>query len=203
MDGLASVEFVKQLPFVDSGSVVIFGGSMGGALGLLVAGKTQLATLVTGEPASMVWTRILLKTDSVNKLDISQNTKEQSTMSVLQRSRDVLGKNVLEKVTCPVLILMGDSQTGLNIHNKTITIPEFKSLGKEVTVIEYPGLAHGFYWGSSKPPNSVTVEELDKVVNDAGTFLGIFVCNQYPLNKHYLSFTLINKPVINYSNPLS
>jgi len=104
-------------------------------------------------------------------MDILENTEEQSTASVLKRSRDVLGKNVLGKITCPVLILTGDLQTKLNIHNKTIAIPEFKSLGKDVTVIEYPGLAHGFYWGSSKPPNTVTAEELDKVVDDAASYI--------------------------------
>jgi dipeptidyl aminopeptidase/acylaminoacyl peptidase len=163
LDCLASVEFVKQLPFIDSGSVVVFGGSMGGALGLLVAGKTQLATLVSGEPASHVLTGILLKTESNNNIDILQSTDENSDTSELQQSRNLLGKHVIEKIRCPVLIFMGDFPTDLNIHNKTVTIPEFKSLGKEVTVIEYPGLEHNF--------SKTSEEELDRIVNDAALFI--------------------------------
>ena len=44
-----------------------------------------------------------------------------------------------------------------------------KELGKEISFIEFPGLSHGFYWGTSR--TGATLETVEKIVMDVHKFI--------------------------------
>ena len=58
-DGLATVEFVRRLPYVDPESIVVFGCSGGGDLALEIATRTQICVVVPEEPASLLMAGLL------------------------------------------------------------------------------------------------------------------------------------------------
>ena len=56
LDCVAVVEKVRSLPMVDSESIVIFGGSCGGALGMETIARTRVAAFVGGEMSPHLFT---------------------------------------------------------------------------------------------------------------------------------------------------
>ena len=74
----------------------------------------------------------------------------------------------LAKVGCPVLLLQGRPE-GLHKINTEILVPELRSLGKEVTVANYPDFRHGFYFGTGR--SGATPELVDRVVRDSIEFI--------------------------------
>ena len=60
-DTLRIVEATKQRPEVDADSVTLYGGSGGGTLALEVAGKTKLAAIAAGEPATIIYMGMFTK----------------------------------------------------------------------------------------------------------------------------------------------
>jgi dipeptidyl aminopeptidase/acylaminoacyl peptidase len=57
-DGLAVVEYLRKLPFVDGESIVVGGCSGGGDLALQVATRASVCAVVAEEPASMLMSGI-------------------------------------------------------------------------------------------------------------------------------------------------
>ena len=60
-DCLAVVDYVKKMPVVDPKSVAVLGGSGGGSLALELAGETDLCAIVAGEPASVLFTGLMVR----------------------------------------------------------------------------------------------------------------------------------------------
>jgi dipeptidyl aminopeptidase/acylaminoacyl peptidase len=54
-DTLAAIEHVRRLPYVDRTSIVVNGVSGGGDLALWAASSTEIAAIVTEEPASSIF----------------------------------------------------------------------------------------------------------------------------------------------------
>ncbi len=157
-DTVAIVEAVKKLPEVDPESVALYGGSGGGTLALEVAAETDVAAVVAGEPASIIFMGMFTK-DDVLRGDETQPVAEQRrrrfanapleelyTPALRERTR-----RKLEKIQCPVLILHGD-QHWLKRFNLELLVPEMKALGKQVEVRTFPGAKHSFYWGRNTEP---------------------------------------------------
>ncbi len=160
LDSLAVVEAVKELPFVDSQSVVVFGGSGGGSIALELAGLTDLAAAVCGEPATILYTGMLTTGEYGPRLKIMANPHEYFTPEIKERTR-----KKLKTIRCPVLILHGDIHD-LKTMNGEIMLPEMKAAGVNLTYKVYPGNPHGFYTG-----NHASKETVVKVVNDVRTFI--------------------------------
>jgi acetyl esterase/lipase len=161
-DCLAVVDHVKKLPAVDPGSVAVLGGSGGGSLALELAGETDVCAIVAGEPATVLFTGLMVRGMSDRGpafQDVMRNPKQHYTPELQKFTRAKIAQ-----IHCPVLIVHGDIHP-LKIINQEIIVPELKAAGKSVEYIEYPGQPHGFWWGAADG----TVGQ--KVFDDAMRFL--------------------------------
>jgi len=160
LDCLALTEAVKQLPFVDRESVVIFGGSGGGSLALETAASTSLAAIVCGEPATVLFCGMLEDGEFGRRMAILQNPRERYTPE-----RQATTREKIKQIKCPVMILDGDKHV-LKTLNQEIFLPELKAAGVDVLYQIYPGNPHGFYWGSG-----TTEKTVEQFMADIDAFL--------------------------------
>ncbi len=170
LDIVATIEAVKNLPEVDPDSVVIYGGSGGGALCLEAATRAQLPAIGLGEPAAFLFAAYYTDEDLKNPDELNRRTKafrRGRQMPVFSDEEQAARyKEKLEKITCPMLLMQGNVHpvnTGINRSFK----PALEAAGKDVTQIEYPGLLHGFYFGRHQ---ETTLELIEKVVGDVTGF---------------------------------
>jgi dipeptidyl aminopeptidase/acylaminoacyl peptidase len=144
-DCIAVVDYVKKMPHVDPNSVAIFGGSGGGSLALELAGETDLCAVIAGEPATVLFTGLMVQGMADRGQAFQQRMKEPKkhlTPELLQFTRAKIAK-----IHCPVLILHGDIHP-LKIINQEVIVPELKTADKSVEYIEYAGQPHAFWWGA-------------------------------------------------------
>jgi len=161
-DCLAVVAYVKKLPVVDPRNVVVLGGSGGGSLALELAGEADLCAIVAGEPASVLFTGLMVRGMSDRGpafQDVMRNPKKYYTPELQKFTQAKI-----KQIHCPVLIVHGDVHP-LKIINQEIIVPELKAANKPVEYIEYPGQPHAFWWGSQDPAVG------QKVFDDAMRFL--------------------------------
>jgi dipeptidyl aminopeptidase/acylaminoacyl peptidase len=145
-DCLAIVEYVKKMSVVDANSVAVLGGSGGGSLALELAGESDLCAIVAGEPASVLFTGLMVRGMSNRGpafQDVMRNPRKYYTLDLQKFTQ-----TKVNQIHCPVLIVHGDIHP-LKIINQEIIVPELKAAGKSVEYIEYPGQAHGFWWGAA------------------------------------------------------
>ncbi len=147
-DCIAVAEHVRNLPYVDPGSVVAFGGSGGGSLALELAGEVDLAAVVGGEPATCLFTGLHTRGAPNSHPWLYEDPKRYYTPKVKELTRAKL-----RKIRCPVLIVHCDRHP-INILNNELIIPEMKALGKPISTTLYPGSRHGFYFGSRETPEA-------------------------------------------------
>lgn len=157
-DTLAIVAAVRAMPQVDPQSVALYGGSGGGALALEVASVTDdLAAIVAGEPATIIYMGMFTKEHVVadaggrptgdRRWDVMNADPEELYTPALQRRT----RAKMEKLNTPTLILHGD-QHQLKKFNFDLFVPEMVAMGKDVTLMKFPGEFHGFYWGQGRIP---------------------------------------------------
>jgi dipeptidyl aminopeptidase/acylaminoacyl peptidase len=161
-DCLAVVDHVKTMPVVDPKSIAVLGGSGGGSLALELAGEADLCAVVAGEPASVLFTGLMVRGMSDRGpafQDVMRNPKKYYTPEL-----QALTRATVKQIHCPVLIVHGDIHP-LKVINQEIVVPELKAADKPVEYIEYAGQPHGFWWGAA----DAAVGE--KVFNDAMRFL--------------------------------
>jgi dipeptidyl aminopeptidase/acylaminoacyl peptidase len=161
-DCLAVVNYVKKMPTVDPQSVAVLGGSGGGSLALELAGETDLCAIVAGEPASVLFTGLMVRGMADRGpafQEVMRNPKKHYTPDLQKFTRAKVAQ-----IHCPVLIVHGDIHA-LKIINQEIVVPELKAANKPVEYIEYAGQPHGFWWGAADAVVGV------KVFNDAMRFL--------------------------------
>jgi dipeptidyl aminopeptidase/acylaminoacyl peptidase len=144
-DVLATVEYVRKLPYADAKSIVVNGISSGGELALSVAVETDVAVIVPDEPASMLFTGMVTK-------DAPKKGESWASYFGLDPKRwrllytpecQKLTRDKVAKIRCPIILVQGDVFPVINF-NKEILIPELRDLGKNVVVLTYPGEPHGF-----------------------------------------------------------
>lgn len=164
-DARLVVEEVKQLPGVDPDRVVLYGGSGGGILAIVTASKAKVAGVIAGEPATVV--PLDPMTDKAatpgNYRSIMNNPQEKFT-AIRQNEM----RAWMKQIDCPILLLQG-KPVGLYKTNFEILIPELKKLGKDISHITYPGLSHGFYWGTTK--TGATKSTVEKILQDTTAFV--------------------------------
>lgn len=74
----------------------------------------------------------------------------------------------MKQIECPVLLLQG-KPVGLYKTNFEILIPEMQRLNKKIISISYPGVTHGFYWGTRK--TGATLETVEQIMRDTTAFI--------------------------------
>ena len=156
-DTVALVEAVGLLPQIDRDSIVLYGGSGGGTLALEVAGETDLAAIVAGEPASIIFMGMFGK-EHVNRGpggkvagDRREEVMRADPKSLYTHELQELTRRKVDAIRCDVLILHGDRHPLLGF-NRDLLIPEMQARGKSVRLEMYPGQRHGFYWGQGDDP---------------------------------------------------
>ncbi len=157
-DTLAVVRALRNLPYVDSESIALYGGSGGGTLALEVASVSdELSAIVAGEPATIIYMGMFTKDHIVLGADgnptgdrrwdvMNSDPKLLYDDEIQQRTR-----KKLSGLSTPTLIQHGDVHA-LKAFNLGLFVPEMETLGKPVTLKTYPGEPHGFYWGIGRDP---------------------------------------------------
>src|SRR5438093_9378880 len=105
-DCLAVVDYVKKMRVVDPNSVAVLGGSGGGSLALELAGEADLCAVVAGEPASVLFTGLMVTGHSDRGpafQDVMRNPKKYYTPELQKFTRAKVAQ-----IHCPVLIVHGD-----------------------------------------------------------------------------------------------
>ncbi|MDA0345873.1 MAG: hypothetical protein O3C43_00955 [Verrucomicrobia bacterium] len=164
-DAALIVEKAKTLPGVDADKVILYGGSGGAILAIVTASKTDLACVIAGEPATVVPLdpRTGQSAGTSDYRSIMENPQELFTS---QRQLEM--RAWMKEITCPVLVLQGN-HVGLYKTNFEILIPEMKKLGKDISSISYPGVTHGFYWGTTR--TGATLETVEQIMKDVTGFI--------------------------------
>jgi len=148
-DCLSVVEYVKKKPAVDPDSVAVFGGSGGGSLALELAGEGDLCAAIAGEPASVLFTGMMVTGMSDRGpafQDVMRNPIKYYTPELQAFTRAKIAQ-----IHCPVMIAHGDKHP-INLINHEIIIPEMRAANKPLDVIAYAGQPHSFYWGVIADP---------------------------------------------------
>lgn len=116
-----AVEFSKSLPFVDKNKIFLIGFSIGGANGLRVAGSRDDIAGLVSYFAPSDW--------SVNGGGYGIKKQPISYCS---------------NISCPVLILQGDSDQITDVSQSILLRDTLQSLNKSVKLVIYNNAAHGF-----------------------------------------------------------
>ncbi len=162
-DCLAIIGKLKQLPEVDSQSIVAFGHSGGGRLVLELSGlrtRAGLAAIAAGEPATTLYAEMYPKGMRGPNMEVSRNLEKYFTAE----NKRILERKV-ETLSTPVLIVHSDRHH-VNILNNLHLVPTIREAGKDLETILYPGFGHGFVWGGA----GVTEEAFAKLVDDLNRF---------------------------------
>ena len=151
-DSLAAVEHLRELPYVDPASIVIYGCSGGGDLALEIAAATDVAALVPEEPASMLFTGIM-NSDIPKKGErytpADAEPIRQDPLHYYTATHQKFTREKINRINSPILILQGDEGSGLNPFNAQVLIPELRSAGTAFEVKTYPGEPHCFAFHGS------------------------------------------------------
>jgi dienelactone hydrolase len=156
-DTVALVEAVGKLPSIDRRSITLYGGSGGGTLALEVAAETDLAAIVAGEPATIIFMGMLSKEhvafgpEGKPTSDQRNDIMAADPKSLYTAERRKLTREKIAKIRCDTLILHGD-QHPLEKFNRQLFVPEMQAMGKSVHLEMYPGQRHGFYFGQGDDP---------------------------------------------------
>lgn len=156
-DALATVDYVRKLPFVDQQSIVVGGCSGGGDLALQIAMRTEVCAVVAEEPASVVTTGLFNK--SLAKQAERYTAADAYFLSLDGRRyyTDEFQRTFRAKATnirAPILIVQGDvdrEEIRINRFNADVLIPELHALRKQVEVKTYPDQVHCFCDASGIP----------------------------------------------------
>jgi pimeloyl-ACP methyl ester carboxylesterase len=165
-DCALAIRKAKKISGADPNSVVLYCGSGGGAMGMTVAGWEYLntAVLVIGEPATLIWNRML-------KPGGDQNAVIADPWAYWNDYRRDKTRALLAKITCPVLMLHGDVHPAWTL-NMDIIYPEMLEIN-DISTIIYEGYNHGFYWGEKLGNQGLEITETFVIgmVEDVNVFL--------------------------------
>jgi dipeptidyl aminopeptidase/acylaminoacyl peptidase len=154
-DSLAAVESVERLPYVNAGSVSVYGCSGGGDLAIAVAAEKRVAAIAAEEPASILFTGVFNNTSPKSgqrytpqdSAPIFKDSKGHYTESHQRATRQKIAR-----IQSPILIVQGDVKTPLAVNdfNAAVLVPELRAAGKTVQVLTYPGEPHCFAFGGPR-----------------------------------------------------
>lgn len=164
-DAALVVEKAKLISEADPDRVVLYGGSGGAILAIATASKTDLLCVVAGEPATVV--PLDPRTGlTASPRDYQELMKNPALKFTPDRRAEMHAW--MKNISCPVLLLQG-KHIGLYKTNFEILIPEMRRLGKDISSISYPGVTHGFYWGTVK--TGATLATVEQILDDVEAFI--------------------------------
>jgi dipeptidyl aminopeptidase/acylaminoacyl peptidase len=156
-DGIAVVEYVRRLPYVDTSRITLYGVSMGGNLVAHLIGRTQVYKAVLGAPAVMSLLGAVVPEKPADPNDRYKDLKIDQA-----RAR----KNV-EAMSCPVLLLVGTADRLLHVNRQLHDL--MVEAGKAIRMEIYENGYHDFCVGPqgqnrNEPLLDSTLEALNLTV---------------------------------------
>jgi dipeptidyl aminopeptidase/acylaminoacyl peptidase len=156
-DGVAVLEYVRKLPYVDTSRITLYGVSGGGNLVAHVIGRTQVYKAVLGAPAVMSLLCAVVPENPPTPSDRFKNLKLDLALA---------RKNV-EAIKCPVLILVGTADGLLDVDRQLHDL--MVEAGKPVQMEVYENGYHDFCVGPQgqhrkEPLLDATLDALDLTV---------------------------------------
>jgi dienelactone hydrolase len=157
-DGVVVVEHVRSLPYVDKEKITLYGVSLGGDVVLHTVGRTKVHAAILGAPAPISFLGASLSRGSGGQPEPGKVDEE--------RAR----KNS-ERVTCPVLILVGTDDFLLDL-DRTL-YEQLSAARKPVRMEVYEKGYHDFvmgpqgHAGRAEPLLDVTLDALEEAVKFA------------------------------------
>jgi dipeptidyl aminopeptidase/acylaminoacyl peptidase len=153
-DVAATLDYVRNLDFVDAESIGLIGCSGGGDLALEIATATNVAAIVAEEPASMMFTGVFnTKSPKAGErytpADSSPIMANPSRYYTEEYQRFTQPK--IAAIRSPILVVQGDEASPLNRWNAEVLVHELRRAGKSVAVKGYAGERHCFAW-DGRPP---------------------------------------------------
>lgn len=134
-DGLAMVDYVRSLAYVDKANVNVYGVSLGGNLILHLIGRTRLYRAIVGAPAAMSFLGVPLPPPTPNQND---------RFKVVTVDEDRARRNIAP-IETPMLILVGTADGLLNVDRALYE--RLTKAGKSVRMDVYENGYHDFCIG--------------------------------------------------------
>jgi len=159
-DGLAVLDYLRALPYVDAQRISVYGVSLGGNLTLHLIGRTKVHAAILGAPAAMSF---LGATVPALPPGASSSDRWKNAKLDLELAR----KNI-EPIQCPVLILVGTADGLIHIDRQLHDLLE--KAGKFVRMEVYENGYHDFcigpqgHPGRKEPLLDATLDALEKSV---------------------------------------
>jgi len=134
-DGLAVIDYVKALPYVDAGNINLYGVSLGGNLVMNLASRVPVRSVIAGAPAAIWFLGMALPAGAASGPDRFKNMKPDP---------EVARKNI-DPIQSPVLILVGTADSLLPVT--TMLHDALAAANKPVRMEVYEGGYHDFCLG--------------------------------------------------------
>lgn len=156
-DGLAIVNYVRDMPFVDKSNVNVYGVSLGGNLVLHLIGRTKVHAAIVGAPAAMSFLGVTLPPATANPNDRFKNIKV---------NEEIAARNI-GPIATPILILVGTADGLLTVDRALHE--RLEKAGKPVRMEVYENGYHDFCIGPQghtrwEPLLDSTLDALEKSV---------------------------------------
>jgi dipeptidyl aminopeptidase/acylaminoacyl peptidase len=159
-DGLAMVDYVRSLPYVDPANISVYGVSLGGNLVLHLVGRTNLHAAIVGAPAAMSFLGVALPPapPGGDPNDRWKNVKVDS---------EIATRNI-EPIRTPILILVGTADGLIHVDRPLHDL--LAKAGKLVRMDIYANGYHDFcigpqaHPGRAEPLLDSTLDALEKSV---------------------------------------
>jgi dienelactone hydrolase len=158
-DGLAVVDYVRALPYVDKTRITVYGVSLGGNLVAHLIARTTVHAAILGAPATMGFLAVQMPPSGAPAAPAADRWKN-------ARIDEEAARRNIEPVRTPVLILVGTAD-GL-IHIDRILHDQLEKAGKKVRMEIYENGYHDFcigpqgHTGRREPLMDATLDALEK-----------------------------------------
>jgi dienelactone hydrolase len=158
-DGVAVVEHVRSLPYVDKDKITLYGVSLGGDVVLHTAGRTKVHAVILGAGAP------------IRFLGASLSPPRPGEQPKSGKIDDERARKNIEPIRCPVLILVGTADFLLDL-DRTL-YERLSAAGKPVRMEIYGKGYHDFvmgpqgHAGRAEPLLDATLEALEEAVKFA------------------------------------
>jgi dipeptidyl aminopeptidase/acylaminoacyl peptidase len=133
-DGLAVIDYVRALPYVDPDRINLYGVSLGGNLVMFLASKVPVHSAIAGAPAAVWFLGMTLPSGPLS-LDAFKNVKPDPEIS----------RQNIDPIRTPILILVGTADplmpTAITLHDA------LAAAGKSVRLEIYENGYHDFCLG--------------------------------------------------------
>jgi len=142
---LATVNHVKNMSYVDSNSVVLYGCSLGGFVVLEASAETEVAAITAEEPGGYGYGTVMAlpsqPTGVAEWIRLNEDPHKFFTPEFRRSAQEEF-----RKISGPIFLAQGDGWLragAVDMHNEFL-IPDLKAAGNEVEMTTYPGQNHCF-----------------------------------------------------------